>query len=252
MGGAQYSYDFDNFLFMPSSLTAGVEYSYNKLNDLMLGYHREINQEVSVYSAYLQNEWKTGRFSFLLGGRLDKNSEIDDPIFSPRLNIRYNPIPDLSLRASYSEGFRAPQTYDEDLHVAAVGGEVTLIQVAKDLKTERSRSYSASVDYYTAWGPVQINLLLEGFYTSLHNPFVLEEIESDDENKILERRNGSDAVVKGFNLEGKIAPHKSVQLQFGATLQSSKYDDPLHGVKTPTWKPVANCCAHPINTVTQR
>lgn len=90
------------------------------------------------------------------------------------------------------------------------------------MKTERSRSYSASVDYYTTWGPVQINLLLEGFYTSLHNPFVLEEIESDDENKILERRNGSDAVVKGFNLEGKIAPHKSVQLQFGATLQSSK------------------------------
>ena len=45
---------------------------------------------------------------------------------------------------------------------------------------------------------------------------MLEEIESDDENKILERRNGSDAVVKGFNLEGKIAPHKSVQLQFGA------------------------------------
>ena len=147
--------------------------------------------------------------------------------------IRYNPIPDLSLRASYSEGFRAPQTYDEDLHVAAVGGEVTLIQVAKDLKTERSRSYSASVDYYTAWGPVQINLLLEGFYTSLHNPFVLEEIESDDENKILERRNGSDAVVKGFNLEGKIAPHKSVQLQFGATLQNSKYDEPVAWSKDP-------------------
>ena len=161
VGGTQYSHDFDNFLFMPSSLTAGVEYSYNKLNDLMLGYHREINQDVSVYSAYLQNEWKTGQFSFLLGGRLDKNSKIDDPIFSPRLNIRYNPIPDLSLRASYSEGFRAPQTYDEDLHVAVVGGEVTLIQVAKDLKTERSRSYSASVDYYTTWGPVQINLLLE-------------------------------------------------------------------------------------------
>ena len=147
--------------------------------------------------------------------------------------IRYNPIHALSLRASYSEGFRAPQTYDEDLHVAAVGGEVTLIQVAKDLKTERSRSYSASVDYYTAWGPVQINLLLEGFYTSLHNPFVLEEIESDDENKILERRNGSDAVVKGFNLEGKIAPHKSVQLQFGATLQNSKYDEPVAWSKDP-------------------
>ena len=79
----------------------------------------------------------------------------------------------------------------------------------------------------------KINPLLEGFYTSLHNPFVLEEIESDDENKILERRNGSDAVVKGFNLEGKIAPHKSVQLQFGATLQSSKYDKPVAWSKDP-------------------
>lgn len=228
VGGAQYSYDFDKFLFMPSMLTAGVEFSHNKLNDKMLGYNREINQEVNVYSIYLQNEWKTARFSFLLGGRLDKNSHVDDPIFSPRLNIRYNPITDLSFRASYSEGFRAPQTYDEDLHVAAVGGEVTLIQVAEDLKTEKSRSYSASVDYYTTLGAVQINLLVEGFYTRLKNPFVLEEVDTgDEENKILERRNGSDAKVKGINIEGRIAPHKSTQLQFGATFQSSKYAAPV-------------------------
>lgn len=228
VGGAQYSYDFDKFLFMPSMLTAGIEFSHNKLEDRMLGYNREINQEVNVYSAFLQNEWKTARFSFLLGGRLDKNSNVDDPIFSPRINVRYNPTTDINLRASYSEGFRAPQTYDEDLHVAAVGGEVTLIQVDPNLKTEKSRSYSASVDYYTSLGPVQINLLVEGFYTRLKNPFVLEEVETgNEENKILERRNGSDAKVKGINIEGRVAPHKSVQLQFGATFQSSKYADPV-------------------------
>lgn len=164
---------------------------------------------------------------------------MDDPIFSPRINVRYNPTTDISLRASYSEGFRAPQTYDEDLHVAAVGGEVTLIQVDPNLKTEKSRSYSASVDYYTTLGPVQINLLVEGFYTRLKNPFVLEEIETEDEeNKILERRNGSDAKVKGINIEGRVAPHKSVQLQFGATFQSSKYADPVAWSNDPDVAPL--------------
>ena len=104
---------------------------------------------------------------------------------------------------------------------------MTLIQVAKDLKTERSRSYSASVDYYTTWGPVQINLLLEGFYTSLHNPFVLEEIESDDENKILERRNGSNAVVKGFRTN----PYN---YNSGPPCKAVNTMNPSRGAKTPT------------------
>ena len=93
---------------MPAILTAGSEYSYNKLVDKMLGYHRTIDQKVDVYSFFLQNEWKTEQFSFLLGGRLDKNSFIDYIIFSPRINLRYNPLKDISLRVSYSAGFRAP------------------------------------------------------------------------------------------------------------------------------------------------
>lgn len=227
IGGLQYTYNMDHLLFMPAILTAGTEYSHNKLNDLMIGYHREINQKVDVYSFYLQNEWKTEQLSILIGGRFDKNSFIDHPIISPRINIRYNPIKTISLRVSYSEGFRAPQTYDEDLHVTAVGGEVSLIQSAPDLKTEKSGSYSASVDFYHTFGNVQVNLMLEGYYTKLRNIFVLEDIGVNEQgNKILERRNGSGAVVKGINLEGKIVPHKNVQLQFGASFQQNRYNAP--------------------------
>ncbi len=227
VGGVQYSYDFNHFLFLPSELTTGFEYSYDKLTDIMLGYNRNLNQEIYVYSLYLQNEWKTGHLSFLIGGRMDKNSAVDNPIFSPRLNIRYSPIDAINLRASYSEGFRAPQTYDEDLHVAAVNNEVAIIQVAKDLKTERSKSYSASIDYYATYGSTQLNLLVEGFYTNLRHIFVLEPLGPDtDGNIIYERRNGNEAIVKGINVEGKIVPHYKAQIQFGATLQSSKYDRP--------------------------
>lgn len=227
LAGIQYSYQFNHFLFMPSILTAGSEYSYNKLNDKMLGYHREIRQKVEVYSLYLQNEWKTEQLSFLLGGRLDKNSFINHIIFSPRINLRYNPVENISFRTSYSAGFRAPQTYDEDLHVTAVGGEVSLIQSAPDLGTEKSNSFSLSADLYHTFGKVQTNLLIEAYYTQLKDIFVLEPIGKDsDGNKLFERRNGSGAKVKGINIEGKIVPHRNIQLQVGMSFQQNKYNQP--------------------------
>ncbi|MDB9203727.1 TonB-dependent receptor [Odoribacter splanchnicus] len=227
IAGIQYSYNFNRLLFMPAVLTTGSEYVYNKLADKMLGYHRSIDQKVDIYSFFLQNEWKTEQFSILPGGRLDKNSFIDHIIFSPRINLRYNPLKAISLRASYSAGFRAPQTYDEDLHVTAVGGEVSLIQSDPNLKTEKSGSYSVSADIYHSFGRVQTNLLIEAYYTKLKHIFVVSPIGYDEEgNKILERRNGSGAKVKGINLEGKIIPHRDVQIQLGISLQQNKYNRP--------------------------
>ncbi len=56
--------------------------------------------------------------------------------------------------------------------------------------------------------------------------FLLEEVGHDaDNNLILERRNGSGAVVKGINLEAKVTPSAKMQLQMGATLQQSLYTE---------------------------
>jgi outer membrane receptor for ferrienterochelin and colicins len=226
VAGMQYTYSMDTLLFMPAQLTMGTEYSTNEMIDKMLGYDRIINQAVNTKSAFLQNEWKNKKISILLGGRFDKHNLIKSPIISPRLNFRYNPNELLSLRASYSSGFRAPQAFDEDLHVTAVGGNVALIRLSPDLKTEKSQSYSASADFYKTFGQVQTNLLIEGFYTKLDNVFVLEEIGTDSGGNImLERRNGSGAVVQGINVEGKIVPTKKIQFQFGITFQKSEYKE---------------------------
>lgn len=42
---------------------------------------------------------------------------LDNPVVSPRLNVRYSPNDHIVLRTGYSSGFRAPQVYDEALHV---------------------------------------------------------------------------------------------------------------------------------------
>jgi outer membrane receptor for ferrienterochelin and colicins len=225
VGGAQYSYSWDKCLFMPAEFTGGAEYNYDDLKDKMLGYNRTIEQTVHIGSLFLQNEWKNQYWGFLIGGRFDKHNLINHVIFSPRANLRYNPSENINFRLSYSSGFRAPQAFDEDLHITAVGGEVALIQLDPNLKEEKSQSLSASVDYYHRFGPVQVNFLAEGFYNDLKNVFVLEDIGHDDKgNLLMERRNGKGARVMGINLEAKAA-YSWMQLQMGATLQRSRYKE---------------------------
>ena len=225
VGGAQYVFKADKCLFMPSDFTAGLEYNEDYLRDNMWGYDRTTDQTVRIVSAYAQNEWKNKQWGILIGGRLDKHNLIKDIIFSPRANLRYNPTENINLRASYSYGFRAPQAFDEDLHIDNVGGTVSMIRLAEDLTVEKSQSVSVSADIYHSWGDWQGNFLVEGFFTDLDDVFALKEIGFENGILIKERHNESGAVVYGGNLEGKIAWKDIFQIQLGFTAQSSNYKE---------------------------
>ena len=225
VGGAQYVYKMDRCLFMPSDLTVGLEYNEDYLRDNMWGYDRVTEQTVRIVSAYAQNEWKNEKWGILVGGRLDRHNLIDGIIFSPRANLRYNPTENINLRASYSYGFRAPQAFDEDLHIDNVGGTVSMIRLAEDLKVEKSQSVSVSADMYHSWGDWQGNVLVEGFYTDLDDVFALRELGFENGILIKERHNESGARVFGGNLEGKVAYRDIIQVQLGVTAQSSKYKE---------------------------
>ena len=256
VGGAQYIYKADNCLFMPADLTVGLEYNEDYLRDNMSGYGRVTEQTVRIVSAYAQNEWKNSRWGILIGGRLDKHNLIDGLIFSPRANLRYNPTENINLRASYSYGFRAPQAFDEDLHIDNVGGTVSMIRLADDLRVEKSQSISVSADMYHSWGNWQENVLIEGFFTDLDDVFALRELGFEDGILIKERHNQSGARVFGANLEGKFAYKDIFQVQLGVTAQSSKYKEArswgegveatrnmfrtpdLHGYMTASYNPI--------------
>lgn len=233
VAGFQYVLNMKKFLFMPATLTTGVEFSYNTLNDKALGYNRTIKQDIMIYSIYLQNEWKNKTLSLLLGARFDKHNLISQPIVSPRATVRYSPAPWVSLRTGYAYGFRAPQAFDEDLHITAVGGEVSLISLDPELKTEISNSVNLSVDFNKQWHHnTAITFLIEGFYTSLGRVFILEEIGHDAAgNLLLQRTNGSGATVAGVLVEGKIIPFRPMNIQFGFTWQQSRYQ------KAEQWSP---------------
>ena len=225
MAGSQYVYSFDKALFMPSDLTVGLEYNRDKLVDDLWGYERYTKQTVNIGSAFAQNEWKNDKWGILVGGRLDKHSMLNKAIFSPRANLRYNPTENVNFRLSYSGGFRAPQTFDEDLHVDNAGGDMSMIEVDKNLKEETSQSLSASMDFYHLAGAYQFNFLVEGFMTMLKNPFVLiDQPQAEDDNILIRlRTNGPRAKVMGLTLEGKMAYLNKYQFQAGFTMQKSRY-----------------------------
>ncbi|MBR5541946.1 MAG: TonB-dependent receptor [Bacteroides sp.] len=226
VGGGMYVGNFDKVLFSPATFTAGLEYQDNNMHDIMAGYNRDLKQEVRIASAFFQNEWKMEDVTLLAGFRLDEHNLIENLIFSPRVNMLYKPSDAFQGRLTWSTGFRAPQAYDEDLHITAVGGEGVLIHLAEGLKPEKSNSFSGSVDLSGQIGHFQTNLLIEGFYTSLKDVFYLQNVGADAYgNTLQERRNGSGAKVYGVNLDGKIAHGRDASLQAGFTVQQSRYDE---------------------------
>lgn len=233
--GLQYVHNFDKLLFMPSELTLGIEHHHNKLNDDS-GYRKagNINQVVNTTSGIFQNEWNNDTFGFLIGARYDHvnisqgrtdnlgNRKLN--IITPRVTFRYNPLHNLHLRAGYAQGFRAPQVFDEDLHVDSAGGETFERVLSSDLKEERSQSVTLSADYYMNLGNGhQLNLMGEGFWTQLKDKFNT----SDPKNNIKTVYNAkSIANVYGANIELRYAYRSLFSLSLGFTAQKSLFNEP--------------------------
>ena len=146
-------------------------------------------------------------------------------IFSPRVNLLYKPTDDFQARLTYSTGFRAPQAYDEDLHVTAVGGEGVLIKLSDNLREERSNSYSGSVDWTAHLGP------LAGKHSGgrfLYRPapcLCARRYRQERSRGMLLRSAATEngARVYGANLDARIAHGKEAQFQLGFTAQRSRY-----------------------------
>ena len=239
VNGIQFTKTFQN----KDVLTTGAEFNSNSTEDQIRGYNRLIDQKVRSLGAYAQYEWNPSKsFTVLAGSRLDnvsvdgnytiggiaRNVDLSQTAFSPRLTLSYQLNERLRLRGGYARGFRAPQAFNEDLHISSVGGEQQFVILSEDLNTEYSNAFTSSINYAQNKELLQIDVLLEGFYTSLENPFTLVSTGATLENgSILEEvRNGSGAQVYGTNLEFGISPDPRWQFQLGGTLQGTRYEEP--------------------------
>ncbi|WP_319591499.1 TonB-dependent receptor [uncultured Draconibacterium sp.] len=244
--GLQYIRNIDYLLFSPATITSGIETSGSSLEDEKLGYYdpaedvrygntQIADQGMTNYGAFLQSEWKTDKVVFSAGLRYDhynieekieNSDDVSGNVLSPRVSLLYNIVDHLQFRSSFGRGFRAPQIFDEDLHIETSGSRKVLHENDPDLKQESSNSFTASLDYSNEFGDWQYQLLVEGFFTQLVDPFANEYGTPDENGTVVYTRvNAEDgARVQGINIELNASPSQKFQLQSGFTVQKSEFE----------------------------
>lgn len=231
-GGTQINYRFQDFIVGSNVFTAGLEYSIDDIVDSIPQYEYGTNQQSQNFAAFFQSDWKlTSSFTFLAGLRTDKHNLVDHLIFSPRLSLLYRLKDYTQLRFTWGTGFRAPQAFDTDMHIAFAAGGISRISLADNLKEERSNSYSSSVNFDYPQAKYILGFTLEGFYTKLNDAFYLHPIGNDDLGEQFEKRNGPGATVKGTTIELRANYNKKVQIETGFTLQSSLHDESVENIE---------------------
>lgn len=230
--GTQLNHRIQDFLGGSNVLTAGLEYVYDEVLDTIPAYNYEIDQVTGNFGAFLQSDWEIRQgLNLLTGLRADKHNLLDRVVFSPRVSLLYKMQTFTQFRLTWGTGFRAPQAFDADMHIAFAGGGVSRIMLDPDLVEERSHSLSGSVNYDRAAATFIVGFTLEGFYTRLNNAFYLQPVGSDVFGDIFEKRNGSGASVQGGTLELRGNYNKKTQIEAGFTLQTSLYDNPVEYIE---------------------
>ena len=237
VGGAQYAYTITPEL----NLSLGSEYKYDKVNDNYIGQNRSVDQVVRTYGNYLQVEWNPAKKLTLLGGSrydyvdikgsyrfagVDKESNKQISKFVPRLTAMYDITETLKLRGSFAQGYRAPQAFDEDLHTEVLDGDPIFVELDKDLTSETSNSYTASLNYTKREGNTQANLILEGFYTHINNRFINQDLTDIGNIKHKLKTNATDHLkIMGVNVEANFAFGSQWIWQTGFTYQQSRFSE---------------------------
>lgn len=250
--GGQYSAVFNN-----SGISFGIENQGSRLHDQKPGYPdiqnativndsiQEIpytentdvaDQRINTFGLFAQYDYSWNKLNVAVGARFDsyqitdKHQNAEDKtgnVLSPRVTLKYDLLPNMQARVSYSQGYRAPQIFDEDLHIETSGSRKVIHANDPNLKQETSHSYMASVDYNTLIGTVNFGVLAEGFHTTLVDAFANEYGTPDENGTVIYTRVNSEggATVQGVNLEAKMKPHSNFELIAGFTIQSSRFEE---------------------------
>ena len=170
--GVQYNRTFRDFLGGNNTFTLGTEYQLDDIFDEIPAYNYLIDQRAIQSGTFLQSDWVVNpKLTVLSGVRLTYHNLAERAVLTPRFSAMYSILPNMKARFSYGRGFRAPQAFDADLHIAFAGGGISTIQLADDLRSEFSDSFSASWDFDKATENYIFGFTISGFYTNLKNVF---------------------------------------------------------------------------------
>ncbi|MBX2889325.1 MAG: TonB-dependent receptor [Saprospiraceae bacterium] len=152
-------------------------------------------QRTWLPGVFVQDEWTFNKRWKLLSGLRYDHDPRHGHILSPRLNLKYNPDSENTLRFSAGSGFRVVNVFSED-HAALTGGRQVVFAEA----LEPERTWNTNLNYTrfqnTSFGFINFDATV--FYSYFFNKIVAD-YDTDPEKIIYQNLNGY-AENMGFSL----------------------------------------------------
>jgi outer membrane receptor for ferrienterochelin and colicins len=210
------------------TLTTGLMTANEQLDDRQPAYGRAFDVTYRNIGGYVQDDWTLGAKTQLVSGvRIDRHSAIDHAIASPRFALRWSPRENVDVRTSFARGFRAPQAFDEDLHLTSVAGEAVLIRQSPELREEISTNALAGVEWkphvFGGQGLLEFNLFstrLDDLFFNIEHPEPLTQAL-----EFLKVNLGS-AHIYGTELNVGWGIGEQIIVQGGVVLQRARLGEP--------------------------
>ena len=251
-------------------LAFGLQYKHEQLRDYNLDaagnrLHTLTDATFRNLGAFVQDEWAVNEdVDLVLGARVDKSSELDNAVFSPRIALAWQASPRLKWRAGISTGFRAPEIFVEDVHVDTLGAEQVRVRNTAGLKEEKAATAMLGFDWRSDPADPRWSWDATASYARLRDTFALGEIRSDADGSLYQvRYNASGSKVAGFESNLAWQPAAQWRLSAGVSWYRSRYDQaqtiyddtPDGGdtviasrryLKTPQWSGLAQLTWQPL------
>lgn len=181
---------------------------------------------------YAQDDWRVlpqPRVTVAAGVRADLDSQFG-PNLSPRIAVRYDPLPGLALRASLGAGFRAP-SFQELLLRFENPGVGYVVEGNPALRPEHSRGLNLSADWEVNDGLLVSASAYRMDLQELITIVTLQEATPDTPTRF-GYENTSRAATQGVELSSRVRLFPSVWLDAAYTLADARDLDtglPLEG-----------------------
>lgn len=236
------------------SLLVGLQSFYDKLEESGMynivdeqsdfygtSYRSNADKSATEFGLFVQDEWAVNdRFMVVPGIRFDyhKSSEeyvadrqvfasgnfpktkFEETSINPRIALKYEFSKQITVRANFGTGFRAPYGFSEDLHLCSGSPRVWK---SSDLNPETSLSYNLSADYYGERITVSTNL----FRTDLNDKIGFTD--ADDNVTALgydyQWKNIDDAFVQGVEVSVMANVSQNLALGVDFTYNQGEYDN---------------------------
>jgi outer membrane receptor for ferrienterochelin and colicins len=215
------------------SVIGGAQYRFESVDDRNVDVDGRflgqlVDDSFDDLGLFVQDEWSLAdNLRLVLGGRTDFSSELNDPVFSPRVGLWWSPSEPLVLRANVSTGFRAPEVFSEDLHIDTLGGVPIRVRSDPGLVEESSVSASVGFDWRPTFREGAFTLDGQAYYTTLKDTLFLGEIQEEADGTLFRiRTNQGGSTITGAEMTGTYRVNERLRGSVGVSYVDARYSEP--------------------------